>query len=182
MCKWLRTQYAYGRYVFRHRWFVFQAARRLGVPWLGLLHDLSKFDPKEWTPYVERFYGRGQRPDGTVVTEAELPADVKFAYDYAWLMHQKRNKHHPMYWLTHFNTRNPVRPDRVPGDYEALPMPERYVREMLADWDGARRAGAEGAKRTTAAWYEANGAGLPLHPQTRALVERLLPLLEDGRG
>lgn len=47
-------------YVLRHKWYVFQAGRVLKVPvWQLLMHDLSKFTPAEWFPYVAYFYGPG---------------------------------------------------------------------------------------------------------------------------
>lgn len=55
---------------------------------------------------------------------------------------------------------------------EALPMPEVFVREMVADWAGAGRA-ITGAWEVHA-WYRKNKGNMVLHPETRALVERLL--------
>lgn len=37
---------AYLWYVLRHKYFVFVECCRLGVPWRGLVHDLSKLSPK----------------------------------------------------------------------------------------------------------------------------------------
>lgn len=51
----------------------------------------------------------------------------------------------------------------------ALPMPEKYRREMLADWRGAGRAYGN---NDTAGWYEKNAAQIVLHPDTREWVER----------
>jgi len=51
-------------------------------------------------------------------------------------------------------------------------MPEKYVREMLADWDGAGRAIT--GKSDPGAWYDRNGAKMILHPKTRAGVKFLL--------
>lgn len=165
--------WAYLRYVLRHKLAVFRAARKLGVPWLGVLHDLSKFDPREFIPYAERFYGRGAViARGGNGRDATLPLDILRPYQEAWGWHLRRNKHHPDYWVLNTSPDPSVRPHNI------LPMPERYVREMLADWEGARRAGADGAKPSTRAWYAEHGASLPLHPETRALVERLLPELE----
>jgi hypothetical protein len=53
-----------------------------------------------------------------------------------------------------------------------LPMPDRYRREMLADWRGAGRAinGYEDA----AGWYAKNRDKMQLHPETRAWIEQQL--------
>jgi hypothetical protein len=54
-------------------------------------------------------------------------------------------------------------------------MPEKYVREMVADWFGAGKAitGKWGAKD----WYQTKKDGIKLHPKTKALVEELLEVL-----
>ena len=46
----------YLRYVVIHKFWVFKAACQLGVPWLGLLHDNSKFMPDELRWYARHFY------------------------------------------------------------------------------------------------------------------------------
>jgi len=73
--------------VLRHKWFVFLEACRLGIPWLGLIHDWSKLRSSEFAPYAQHFYG----------SQPEKKDDP--AFDIAWLQHQKRNKHHWQYWV-----------------------------------------------------------------------------------
>ena len=136
----------------RHKWFVFVECCRLGIPWLGVIHDWTKFSPSEFIPYARWFYG-GQRED-------------KAAFDVAWLHHQKRNRHHWQYWLLvnddgHYIT-DPY------SKYWTMSMPDRYRREMLADWRGAGRS--YGNPDTTA-WYKANRRNIILHFETRAWVE-----------
>jgi hypothetical protein len=53
-----------------------------------------------------------------------------------------------------------------------LPMPEKYVREMVADWCGAGRAYT--GRWDVAGWYEQQRERVVLHPDTRALVEQLV--------
>jgi hypothetical protein len=93
--------WAYFTYVARHKWFVFVAGRRLGIPVLAALHDNSKLLPDELFPYARHFY----LPDGSRRTWQG--ADGFFddpkndqAFDRAWLKHIKRNKHHPQHYLT----------------------------------------------------------------------------------
>ena len=145
----------------RHKWFVLLEGRKLGVA-LGqlLLHDWQKFTPAEWTPYVRTFYGPAPSPrraDG-----GYDPNAVSDAFDRAWLHHQKvGGKHHWQYWVLPLDD----------GGVRALAIPERYVREMVADWRGAGRALG---KPDTAAWYAVNRDNMSLHPETRARVEALL--------
>ena len=47
----------YLKAVLKHKWFVFIECRKLGIPWLGVIHDLSKFLPSEFIPYARYFYG-----------------------------------------------------------------------------------------------------------------------------
>lgn len=62
-----------------------------------------------------------------------------------------------------------------------LPMPERYAREMVADWMGAGRAIT--GRWETPTWYAQNRHNMVLHPDTRAYVEQNLGIsfVADGR-
>lgn len=96
----MRRYLTYLSYVVRHKWYVFNAARALEIPLLGLLHDASKLSPSEFVPYAQHFYNA----DGTTRTYKahdgfyqDIDDDV--AFDWAWLTHIKRNKHHPQHWI-----------------------------------------------------------------------------------
>lgn len=146
----------YLRYLLRHKWFVLVAGLRLGVSlWQLLVHDWSKVLPSEWFPYVQQFYGRAQKDD-------HARDAVKLAFQVAWLRHQHRNLHHWQHWV--------LRNDD--GSERALPMPERYVREMVADWMGAGRAihGRWEARE----WYAKNGFKMTMHVATLVRVKALL--------
>lgn len=175
----MRKHWLYFKYVMRHKWHVFVACRHRGVPlWQAVLHDLSKFRPDEWMPYAEWFYGYDGRSwyDAKRTVEKEggwwsgdFRADIaerKFAFDEAWLRHQHRNPHHWQHWV--------LREDS--GKEKTLLMPEKYRREMLADWDGAGRAITGTAD--TRAWFGRNRAAIRLHPATLAFVNGDLGLLE----
>lgn len=151
----MKKHLKYAWYVLRHRWFVFVECVRLGIPWRGLVHDLSKFLPDEWFPYVEFFYGAWKDRGET------LSVRVLAAFNAAWLRHQHRNPHHWQYWR--------LREDD--GGTKLLPMPEKYVREMLADWRGAGRA--QGFDKL-GPWYEKNHRMIELERETRALLHSLM--------
>jgi len=137
----------------RHKWFVFLECCRLGIPLLGIIHDLSKFSPSEWIPYAQYFYGGGETQR------------IEFNFDVAWLHHQHRNKHHWQRWLL---TLDSARSD---GKLFPVPMPDKYRKEMLADWNGAGRAYGN---PDTAGWYMQNLEQIQLHPETRAWIEKQL--------
>lgn len=140
----------YIKYVIRHKWFVFLAGLEWRVSlWQLLIHDWHKFLPSEFGPYVNTFY----KKDGSK-QYVESPE-----FTYAWRLHQIRGKHHWQHWLITW--------DR--GVTEAIEMPDKYVREMIADWFGAGKAitGEWGARE----WYEKNKDKIILHPKTRSSVE-----------
>ena len=151
-------------YVLRHKWFVFIECCKLGIPWRGLVHDLSKFRPSEWFPYVAYFYpcGRLQQAAHREETGYYKPTDTgDAAFDFAWFLHQKRNDHHWQWWVLMMDTDDPpVRPQV---------MSNAACREMLGDWRGAGRA--QGYGDNTADWYVANQNKMLLHPQTRDWIE-----------
>jgi hypothetical protein len=157
----MKKHFRYLSYILRHKWFVFIECCKLGIPWLGFVHDLSKFTPTEWLPYVEHFYG--DKPSPRNKTGAYNPLSVGGSFDYAWLSHQHHNKHHWQYWI-------------LKGDEDAqrvLPMPDKYRKEMLADWRGAGKALG---KPATASWYYLNRTSMVLHPETREWIEGIMKL------
>ncbi len=152
----MRKHLRYLSYVVRHKWFVFLEAIKLGIPWLGFWHDMSKFRPDEWRPYAAYFYGPQPVRDSTGYSK---PADTgDAAFDFAWLLHQKRNPHHWQFWILPEDN----------GGTKILRMPWRYQAEMLADWRGAGKA--QGYGDNTLVWYNKNKQKMQLHPDTRAWV------------
>jgi hypothetical protein len=165
----VRKHLRYAAYVLRHKWYVFLYGWQLGIPWLALLHDNSKFRPDEWGPYAQFFYGRkaqswGSPRDKTGYYKSTDTGDA--AFDFAWLLHQKRNKHHWQWWIF----------PEDEGGLKVLPMPDRYRREMLADWRGA---GMAQGKPDTLGWYRANQHKMNLHPDTRQWVEDQLGYVRE---
>lgn len=151
-------------YVVRHKWFVFIECCKFEMIWLGIIHDWSKFLPSEFIPYARHFYGDKESDikkgrDETGYYKAGDTGDVIF--DFAWLLHQKRNKHHWQWWIL----------PEDDGGTKVFSIPDKYRKEMLADWRGVGRA-----QRTpdTKAWYKKNGDKMQLSPRTRFWIERSL--------
>jgi hypothetical protein len=158
----MRMHLLYLSYVTRHKWYVFLECARRGLWWRGIKHDWSKFLPSEWIAYANYFYPQGVKLDRRKATVAGLPPDSgDLAFDFAWLLHQKRNRHHWQFFVS----------PQDDGGFKVLPMPEKDRTEMLCDWKGAGRAQG---KPDTKAWYEKNRLNMQLHPETRAWVEREL--------
>lgn len=153
--KLLRAVLAYARYLMRHKYYVWQECRRLGLPWhVGAFHDWSKFLPDEWWAYVKYFHMEGGAE--AFAKSGHLPPRLAGPIARAVLFHKRRNPHHFEFWVL--------------GE-EVFEMPERFWKEMIADWRGAGKAQG---RPDTAAWYTANRHTITLHPETRAWVEKEL--------
>ncbi len=147
-----------------HKRLVLRYCFKLGLYRQGLCHDLSKYSPAEFWAGVKYFQG-DHSPN-----EAEREEK---GYSAAWLHHKGRNKHHLEYWI-----------DYAPGGQHAMTgmrMPERYVAEMVCDRIAASRTYLKDAYTDRAPWeyYERSRSHYLLHPETRALLERLLAMLRD---
>ena len=160
----------YLKYILKHKYYVTKECIKHGIIWRGLLHDLSKFLPKEFKAYRNYFYGGYTRPYADFNSGMKLEFDcwsiskegVQEAFDYAWLNHQHNNPHHWQYWLLKMDD----------GSIKVLPMPTVYVKEMISDWVGAGLAIT--GKLEVKLWYENNKHKMVLHPNTRDIVEKLI--------
>lgn len=157
----MRKHLRYGWYVIRHKWFVMIECFKYGLYWQGIVHDWHKFLPSEWSGYVKKFGADphiGREKTGGYIPEAQgIPE-----FSYAWFLHQHRGKHHWQWWAM---------PTSDGKGLKVFPMPERFVKEMIADWKGAGRAQG---KPDTIAWYEDNRDRMLLHEDARALVHKEL--------
>lgn len=150
-------------YIMMHKWYVLRACLSLKVPiQQALLHDWTKFLPPEHMPYVEFFYVYGYPKGQERIPIRDVPG-FEERLEKARLRHQTHNPHHWQYWLQFQDCDDPSRC--------AHPMPERFVREMIADWVGAGKA--QGTPDTFG-WYQSHKEQIVIHPQTRMLVEHLL--------
>lgn len=98
-----------------HRWLVRQGCFRVGLYWQGLTHDLSKYSPTEFCVGA-RLY-QGTRSPNAAEREEK-------GYSEAWMHHKGRNRHHYEYWTD-------MHP--VTKRYESVPMPRKYLVEMVMD-------------------------------------------------
>jgi hypothetical protein len=188
----MKAHLRYLSYVLRHKWFVLLAGRKAGAPlWRLLIHDWSKFTPAEWGAYVAYFYGPSAgdvayrwfqqtvayyRTSGAGIGDGhfrqlledeqrrkeQITTEREAAFDRAWLHHQHANPHHWQHWV--------LREDS--GAVKLLPMPEHFLREMVADWMGAGRAIT--GRWEAGEWYTKNHDVIQLEHRTRIRVEGLL--------
>lgn len=133
-----------------HKWYVLKAGLFLGVPlWRLIIHDWTKFLPVEFFRYARNFFGNDKE---TIADEFVL----------AWLHHENSNPHHWGYWIP--------RTGKSAG--EPLPMPETYIREMVADFMGASKAYT--GKWDITKWLNDNGPNMVLHRETERLLACIL--------
>lgn len=148
----MRKHFQYLRYLLKHKWFVYKGGRLLKLPfWQLITHDWSKFLPSEWLPYAAYFYGTKDQD----------------SFDLAWRHHQRRQPHHWQYWLLTFDA----------GNTKALAMPEKYIKEMVADWYGAGYA--INGKNDVYNWYMKTKDTKILHETTRWYVEYLVNSMKE---
>ena len=151
----------------KHRWLVLKGCFRVGLYWQGLTHDLSKYSPTEF--WIGAQYYQGTRSPNAAEREDK-------GYSEAWMHHKGRNRHHYEYW-TDMN--------RQTRSYESVPMPKRYLAEMVMDRIAACKT-YEGKAYTPASalnYFLKSRERELMHPKTREELEVLLRMLQDrGEG
>ncbi len=146
-----------------HRILVMQGCFRMGLYRQGLTHDLSKYSIVEfWTG--ARYY-QGVRSPNAAEREDK-------GFSEAWMHHKGRNRHHYEYWTD-------MSP--VTKTYEPVPMPRKYLAEMVADRLAACKV-YEGMNFSTGsplAYLMRSREKDLMHPQTRKELEFLLTMLKE---
>ena len=146
-----------------HKWLVMCGCFRVGLYRQGLTHDLSKYSPTEFWNGA-RYY-QGNRSPNAAEREDKGVSE-------AWMHHKGRNRHHYEYWTD-------MSP--VTKRYESVPMPRKYLVEMVMD----RRAACmvyQGENYTSASalnYYLGSKERNLMHPQTQKELEFILTMLRD---
>lgn len=147
----------------QHKWYVFVWCLKLGG--IGLVrafsHDMSKFRRVEWVAYLRQYNDDGTEKSFRDTSGAYDPNSQPVEFKMGWLFHQK-NLHHWQAWVSI-------------GDYgslDPLPIPETYILEMIADWQGAGQARTGVADAYS--YYYTNKDRMIFHPATRKRIEQLL--------
>ena len=108
-----------------HKYLVMKGCFAVGLYRQGICHDLSKYS---WTEFrVGAKYYQGNRSPNNAERE-----DI--GYSSAWLHHKGRNRHHYEYWVD-YSTQS------IEGGMAPVPMPRKYVAEMLMDRIAASKTG-----------------------------------------
>lgn len=161
----------YLSYVLRHKYYVAIECFKVGLYWRGIMHDMSKLRPSEFIPYAKYFYGnngditRGRDKSGSY----RAGESDNYEFNFAWLLHQKRNPHHWQYWILSLDD----------GGLKIFDMDWKYELEMVCDWVGAGKAMGKFSPKDdkymeTRKWYEANKNHMQIGPWTRNKIESLI--------
>ena len=152
-----------------HRKLVREGCFKVGLYWLGLPHDLSKFSPTEFL--VGAKYFQGDRSPNNAEKEAK-------GYSSSWLHHKGRYKHHLEYWMDY------TMPGTSDQLLEGVKMPVRYVVEMFMDRIAACKVYQKDAYTDASPLeYHERSKRVKqiMHPETIALIEKLMKMLaEEG--
>ena len=92
-------------YLLKHKFLVFIFCCRLGIPLLGITHDLSKFSKSEWRGYADYLFGGSDNINDAVIH------------------HLTHNPHHWQYWETDVVLDN--------GKRYCHHMDNKYILEMI---------------------------------------------------
>ena len=147
----------------KHKLLVMNGCFQVGLYRQGLAHDLSKYSPTEFL--VGAKYYQGTRSPNAAEREDK-------GYSEAWMHHKGRNRHHYEYWTDL---------DPVTRTYKAVPMPRKYLVEMVMD----RRAACmtyQGKNYTDASaleYFERSREKSLMHPKTQKELRYILEMLRD---
>ncbi len=146
-----------------HRWLVLCGCFRVGLYWQGLTHDLSKYSFTEFWEGAK--YYQGNRSPNAAEREDK-------GYSEAWMHHKGRNRHHYEYW-TDMN--------RATRTYESVPMPRKYLAEMVMDRRAACMTYQGRAYRDDSAliYFEKSREKDLMHPKTRRELSYILNMLAN---
>ena len=146
-----------------HKMWVMRYCFKIGLYWQGLTLDLSKFSPTEFWTGV-RYY-QGTRSPNTAEREEK-------GWSEAWMHHKGRNRHHWEYWTDL---------DMQTKAYAAVPMPPKYLAEMVADRIAACKT-YQGAAYTDASalqYLDRAQESRLVHPNTMKRLRFLLTMLAE---
>ena len=136
-----------------HKYYVGKYCFKMGLYWQGITHDLSKFSPIEF--FESAKYYQGDRSPIDACKE-------KNGVSYGWLHHKGRNPHHYEYWV-----------DNLDDGGHAPLMPNKYAKELIADYLGAGHAymGKNFTYLKELKWWELKRINpLMMHPAMKATI------------
>ena len=146
-----------------HRWEVFKLCVKCGIPFRGLVHDLSKYSYTEFSESV-KYYTDGKY-------SPLLNCKRKTGYSKAWLHHKGRNPHHYEYWYDY------ATPEPTPI------IPFKYMLEMVCDRIAASKTyrGKDYDQSYPLEYFHKESVNMMLNDKLKAFLEEVFTeLAKDG--
>ena len=159
----MKNFFGHLRNILVHKFWVMHYGRKIGVGfWQLFKHDLSKFSLIEFRESLKYYQG----------TSSPIPVcKSKNGYSEAWQHHKGRNPHHYEYWT-----------DNYDSGMTLIPIPFKYVEELLADWFAAGRTyqGSNFSVAKQAVWWQAKKkTNMAIHPETIKLIDAFFEMHND---
>ena len=162
---YFKNAFRHLRTVLRHKYYVFCECYHAGIPWRGIVHDLSKFTPTEFIESAKYYDGK---------ISPIMKCKEANQVSRAWLHHKGRNTHHYEYWQDNFDT-----------GAEPLQMPFLDALEMLCDYIGAAKAYDKehfSFKAEYEWWKKKKEYGVAMHPQTEKFIDTMLAFMAEDES
>ena len=158
----LKNAIKHFKLITHHKWVVFKLCCKVGEPWRGLMHDLSKYSITEFKASIKYYTG----------THSPITGEKQEkGYSEAWLHHKGRNKHHSEYWIDY------AAPDVTPI------MPYKYAAEMICDKlaAGIIYQGKNWTKEYELSYWEKEKDKIQINPKMKNFVtEVMTQVAEQG--
>ena len=158
----LKNAFLHFKKICIHKYWVGYYCFKLGIPFQGITHDLSKFSPTEFFESVK--YYQGTRSPIDACKEVN-------GYSMGWFHHRGRNPHHYEYWQDNFDKGG-----------EPVMIPKKYAVEMLCDYLGAARAymGEKFSYTNELEWWKKKTSkNISMHPKTKYFIDKMMNMLAD---
>ena len=145
--------------ILNHKRYVYIYCNRCNMPWVGLMHDMSKFSPSEFIDNV-RYTEKGLSP---IIKKKQL-----YGFSESWMHHKAHNPHHYEYWTDDYDE----------GGY-CVRMPFRYIVECMCDYLGANMAynDGDGSYQSELNWWKKARLNRNMHPDSIEFLDRVFEYL-----
>ena len=153
----------YFKYVIEHKKNVFKTAWERGLYMHAITHDINKFNPKEFMPYANWFFGyhgvklekdyNKEQLNNNMSCLSRNYLECKKNFNKAWKHHYTNNLHHWQHWLDEND-----KPTNILY---------KHIQEMIADWEAMAIKFGDTAQN----YYLSNYNKIKLTDSTRMTVE-----------
>lgn len=147
----------------KHRWLVFKFSCKVGIPFRGFVHDLSKFSPTEFNNGVKYYSG--------VMSPLFNERKNNNMYSETCIHHTNRNKHHYEYWIDFYR-----------GDVILKKIPYKYSLEYVIDMISASVTYNKKnfKKELPLQFFIEREKAYLMHPMTKEFIKTLLTRYKEG--